>query len=398
MRRAVLVFLVLLVLMGAVGCAAPAPASLPSVRAPERSGRARPLEAGEGSQASVGEALRDDDTDPGETIDDGVESASVADGETRAHPLDGISQAELEDKLLRDPSALGSISWGQPGAGALVNGVPMPAGPHHQLTDPAHAWGTQETVDGLLHCLGVVAERYPGGVPPYVGHLSARQGGPLNPHVSHQSGRDADVGYYLTTSGHQFARVTPATLDLKRTWAFVRALVTDTDVELILIDQGLQRALRDYARSQGEDADWLAAVFDGVPGRLRPLILHARGHATHLHVRFASPVARETARRVGPLLARHRLVSEPRRIVTHLARSGDTLAFLARRYSTTVESIMQVNGLRSTHIRAGKVYRIPARLGSTRSPGGKPNPAPGHVRSQMPTHMVVEKRRLPPPG
>jgi penicillin-insensitive murein endopeptidase len=192
--------------------------------------------------------------------------------------------------------------------------------------------------------------------------------------------------------------VTPASLDLKRTWAFVRALITDTDVELILIDEGLQRALRDYARSQGEDEDWLAGVFVGVPGRLRPLILHARGHATHLHVRFASPVARETARRVGPLLARHHLVKEPRRIVTHLARSGDTLALLARRYSTTVESIMQANALRSTHIRAGKVYRIPARLGTTRSPRGTPNPVLSHVPSQMPSQMVVEKRRLPPPG
>jgi len=393
MRRAVLVFLVfppLHELLWAIGCAAPAPASRPSVRAPERSGRAALLEAGEESEATAREAPRDNDPDPGETIDDGVESPSVTEGETRAHPLDGFHQAELEDKLLRDPSALGSISWGQPGAGGLLNGVQMPAGPYHQLADPAHAWGTQETVDGLLHCLGMVAERWPGGVPPYVGHLSARQGGPLNPHVSHQSGRDADVGYYLTSRGRQFGRVTPATMDLKRTWAFVRALITDTDVELILIDEGLQRALRDYARTQGEDADWLAAVFDGVPGRLRPLILHARGHATHLHVRFSSPVARETARRVGPLLARHRLVKEPHRIVTHLARSGDTLALLARRYSTTVESIMQANGLRSTHIRAGKVYRIPARLGPTRPPRATPNP--------VPRQMVVEKRRLPPPG
>ncbi len=397
MRRADCALLWILrsgVLLWAIGCTVPAPTSRPSVQVPERSGRASPLAADEDSSAPRAEAPRDD-SDPGETIDDGVESPSVTEGETRAHPLDALTQAELERKRVRDPSALGSISWGQPGAGALLNGVQMPAGPHHRLTDPAHAWGTQETVDALLHCLTVVAERWPGGVPPYVGHLSARQGGPLSPHVSHQSGRDADVGYYLTTPGHQFARVTPGILDLKRSWAFVRALVTDTDVELILIDVSLQRALRDYARSQGEDAEWLAAVFDGVPGRLRPLILHARGHATHLHVRFTSPVARETARRVGPLLARHRLVKEPRRIVTHLARSGDTLALLARRYSTTVESIMQANGLRSTHIRAGKVYRIPARVGTPGPSGGTPS---SHVPSQMPTHMVVEKRRLPPPG
>jgi hypothetical protein len=364
------------------GCAARAPGSERPVRATDTAPKSPPPPGNGQLEPPDGRAAEDSEPDPGETIDDGVESTTVTEGERRTHPLDGFTAAQLEDRLLHAPDKLGSISWGQPGAGALLNGVQMPAGPHHRLTDPSHAWGTQETVDALLRCLAEVAEHFPSSAEPYVGHLSAKHGGPLNPHVSHQSGRDADVGYYFTSPRPPFARATPESLDLARTWAFVRALIAETDVELILIDQSLQRPLRDYARSHGDDDAWLATLFDRNPGRTRPLIIHARGHITHLHVRFASPVARETARRVGPLLASHQMVEEPRRIVTHLARSGDTLALLARRYSTTVASIMQANGLRSTHIRAGKVYRIPVPTRATRPP--RP--------------VLVEKRRLPPSG
>src|SRR5437764_593142 len=81
-------------------------------------------------------------------------------------------------------------------------------------------------------------------------------------HASHQSGRDADLGYYYKP-GYQ-AWYQPAsvyTMDRARSWAFVRALVTETDVEAIFIDMRVQRLLYEYALSAGEDRAWLDGLF-----------------------------------------------------------------------------------------------------------------------------------------
>ena len=48
--------------------------------------------------------------------------------------------------------------------------------------------------------------------------------------------------------------------------------------------------------------------------------------------------------------------------LTYRVRSGDTLALIARRYGTTVASLMQANGLvRTGKLRVGQRLRIPAR-------------------------------------
>lgn len=61
-----------------------------------------------------------------------------------------------------------------------------------------------------------------------------------------------------------------------------------------------------------------------------------------------------------------------REYVYHRIRSGETLAVIARRYRTSIRSIMRANNLRSSHyIRAGKRLKIPvsarARAASTKS-------------------------------
>ena len=45
--------------------------------------------------------------------------------------------------------------------------------------------------------------------------------------------------------------------------------------------------------------------------------------------------------------------------VEYTVRAGDTLWELSRRYGTTVEAIMQANGLTSTLLQIGQVLRIP---------------------------------------
>lgn len=50
-------------------------------------------------------------------------------------------------------------------------------------------------------------------------------------------------------------------------------------------------------------------------------------------------------------------ITEP---ITYTVQLGDTLYSLARRYSTTVQAIMQANGMMTTFLRAGSVIWIPA--------------------------------------
>ncbi|HMR80547.1 MAG TPA: penicillin-insensitive murein endopeptidase, partial [Polyangiaceae bacterium] len=274
-----------------------------------------------------GAVIEDDAADGDATTAD-----ATAGGPQQAHPLDDKSDAELQAALRQDPAALGSLSLGRPNAGRLLGGVAMPRVPGIQLVDPQHSWGTQETVDFLESAVASVRAQFPEAHPLYLGHISAKHGGPLSPHRSHQSGRDVDISYYYVgDSARWYARATKKTLDVEKTWAFVRALIELTDVNLIIIDHSIQRLLRAHASALGEDPAWLDSVFRGVPGKRRPLIVHASGHATHMHIRFFNPVAQESARRAMPLLAALGAIDPPVHYVMHRVKPGETLGMLARK-------------------------------------------------------------------
>jgi penicillin-insensitive murein endopeptidase len=306
-------------------------------------------------------------------------------------PLLKLTDKEIEERMRRDPASLGSLSVGAPNAGALVNGVPMPKGDRWVLISPAGAWGTQETVDSLVRCIDKVHEQHPGAQKAYIGHISDKDGGHLLPHKSHQSGRDVDIGYYLVPPHVGFIRTTADNIDLARTWAFVRALITETDVEMILIDLSVQRLLVEHAAKQGEDEAWLDDIFQVRSKSSRPLIRHARGHDNHLHVRFFNPVAQEVARRAHRFLPQRRLPAVNKvstSYFNHKARSGDTLVILARRYGTTPQAIQQANGLRGIALKAGRVYKIPKKGVVKVQPQAPP---------KAPPPLVLPARRLPPP-
>lgn len=316
---------------------AEAPSSAASVPPPEQPPEAPPTQIEDEVEDAVGLAPR---------------------GEPLPHPLDDVSPEELQRLVLEDPELVGSMSIGNPSSGRLINGVRMPEGPYWEIVDPEHAWGTQETVDYLVDAIKAVRQRYPESPMLSIGHISAENGGHLTPHLSHQSGRDVDISYYYKSEGKWYKRANAGNLDLDRTWAFVKALITRTDVDMILIDYSIQRLLRTHAESIGDDAAWLDSVFRGGPG-LRPIIRHARGHASHMHIRFFNPIAQETARRAVPILVEHGLLEGPTHYVTHRVRKGETLSRLASRYGTTVKAIQRANGLRSTLIQAKKSYKIP---------------------------------------
>jgi penicillin-insensitive murein endopeptidase len=190
-----------------------------------------------------------------------------------------------------------------------------------------------------------------------------------------------DTSFYYLPGKHRWYRhANAANLDCPRTWEFLRALLTETDVQMIFINTSVQRILKKHALSIGEDPDWLDTVFQYKSKHPSPIIRHAHGHSTHIHVRFYSPVAQEIGRRAYASLIALAMI-KPRVFYTHYkAKKGDSLGRIARRYKTTVKAIQKANKLRSTKIFAKKVYRIP-REGGVRSP----------------LELKLPPRRLPPP-
>ena len=275
-----------------------------------------------------------------------------------------------------DPAALGPLSIGTPDSGLLLNPLPLSPGPFWTVRDPSEAWATQETIDSIVTAIEAVEGRYPGSPRLVIGDLSNPKGGRLNRHRSHQAGRDADIGFYFRRGEvDSFLAARKRDLDLPRTWALVRALVTETDVERIFVDRSLIAVLYQHALAEGEDRSWLNDIF----GRTseKGIIQHERRHKDHLHVRFYNPRAQERGRIVYPVLVETGAAPPP--MVKHRVRPGETLGSLARRYGTSVNAIRAANGLRSSRLRAGRSYTIPIR----RVP---PDSGP----------FIVPPRRLPP--
>jgi murein endopeptidase len=223
------------------------------------------------------------------------------------HPLAALDDDAIEQMARLDPASLGSMSVGAPNGGGLFNGVQLAVSPLWRLADPAHAWGTRESIDWVAHAITRVNEYFPRSPVLYVGDFSAQRGGKLRPHKSHQSGRDVDLGYYYSTGEAWYKRATSKNLDRARTWALLETLLTESRVEYVFMDRSIQPLLKEYALAQGEDPEWLSRVFEG-PSNRDPIVRHRLGHATHMHVRFENPTAELTARRSYPLLQKAGLV------------------------------------------------------------------------------------------
>jgi|SRR5436190_20910160 len=284
-----------------------------------------------------------------------------------------ITDRELAQKVRQQLESLGSISIGFADRGRVINAVQVPQDPAWIVERPNYAYGTRETVDALALVFRAVRRQFPESAPGRISHLGTREGGYLPPHRSHQSGRDADIGFYYR--GDRFpARGAPRErlMDPARNWAMVRTLITDTDVQLILVDRGIQRVLRNYALSIGENPRWLSQVFGGV-------VKHARSHRDHFHIRFFAPRSQELGRRIQPLLA---LRPDQNRTV-HIVRAGNTLGQIAARYNTSVAAVRKANRLQGRSLlQLGQNLVIPLR-GSCRA-------------CPLPPALAVPPRLMPP--
>lgn len=349
----------------------------------------------EGHDEETADASKDpDDMDEfdGAVLDthDPANAAPAPSPRAQAHtaksPLENLDATELKRLVKEDMSALGPISLGLPNRGRLLNGVQMPKGDHWTMTDPGHCWGTQETVDNIALAIEKVNKAFQNTPKLYVGHISAQHGGRLKPHKSHQAGRDVDLGYYYANGAPWYTTATAENLDKPRTWALVKSFIQDTPVEMIFIDTSVQRVLKDYAASIGEDKKWLDEIFQVGSKGGAPIIRHVKGHASHIHVRFFSPIAQASARVVAKYLPRkeqpvddkpdgtgkvatgngsHQSKPAKQEYVLHKARSGDTLDSLARHYGVSVKEIQDANGLSGNKIKQKATYRIPKKASSS---------------------------------
>ncbi len=378
----------LFALLGASCASASAPAPVPELPAAARRATPAddPAEQPARAAATEGESEpHDDEVEHDAALDDSETTEPSADDlpSVRPHPLDGWSEAQIARAVTTDLASLGSMSLGSPNGGALINGVQAQTTPYYKPIVPSGAWSTQETLDYLSAALARVHQAFPGTPPLALGDISGKHGGHSPPHVSHQSGRDVDIAYFYNDGASWYARGTAKNLDLARNWSFVRALIADTDVDLILIDHSIQALLEDYAQKHGEDPAWLSGVFRGVPGKLRPIIRHAPGHATHIHIRFFNPVAQETARRCHAQLLAAKLTSAPQSYLSHKVKKNETLGMISRKYGVPVPKLRAANGLKKSLIREKSVIRVPVA-------------SRGAVTS-LP-RLRVPARRAPPPA
>lgn len=324
-----------------------------------------------------------DDTGGADDTDgDGADADAEAESHEEAAPGAGhrytadLSDEELERLWSTQPEALGSMSVGFADAGRLINGVACRPGENWTIVSPYHCWATEETLSFLYLALDEVARQHPGTRPIRVNHLSSRDGGWLRPHFSHQSGRDVDLGFYYKEGIERgWGRKREGQIDLARNWALIKTLVTQTDLQVILVDRRLIKVLHAYALEQGENPAWLERIF--ASGR-QSLVRHARGHYDHFHVRFYNARAQELGRRIVPILARQ----PEQNFAIHRVKSGNTLGHIAARYGSTVRGIKKANGLKSSFLRIGQVLKVPLRKPCTKCP--------------LPPEVVVPERCLPP--
>jgi murein endopeptidase len=280
---------------------------------------------------------------------------------TLAHaPYASLDDAELASLIRRDIGSLGSMSVGRPNRGQLINGVQLKESEYIHVVRPETAYATEETLFFLQRAVMAVHRQHPDTRPLYVGDISQKNGGHLKHHRSHQSGRDVDVGFFYTTADTWYRPATAKNLDLPRTWTFLRSLLTEGDVEMIFIATYIQKMIRSYAASVGEDPRWLAALFDGTGAGPRGAVFrHAPGHATHFHIRFHNPFAERAGSLAYASLVRAQVIPEIPTFTLHKAKKGETLGMLAKKYGTTVLAIQRANGLKGTTIQAKRVYKIP---------------------------------------
>jgi len=212
------------------------------------------------------------------------------------------TDADLPAPYRRSPYALMSLSVGLPNAGWQIRAKQLKKGPSLWIQDKSvpYSYGHPALVLMLNRTAKQIARQSPGSVL-LVGDLSREYGGPLAGHRSHQSGRDADVGFFVTDAkGRPVNSQQLRTFDKDgrardgsglrfddyRNWLLVQLWLKDGRAELehVFVASHLRQRLLDFARARPAFSKYVtdASSFLRQPSRGLP-------HDDHFHIRIACP-------------------------------------------------------------------------------------------------------------
>jgi penicillin-insensitive murein endopeptidase len=212
------------------------------------------------------------------------------------------TNAELPAQYRRSPFAMMSLSVGLPTNGWQIRAKQLKKSQDLWIQDKSvpYSYGHPALVLMLHRTAKQIARQNPGSVL-LVGDLSREYGGPLAGHRSHQSGRDADVGFFVTDSKgnpqndrrlrvfdkHGRARDgSGLRFDDYRNWLLVQLWLKDTRAELeyVFVASHLRRRLLEFAAARPAFSRYVedASQFLRQPSRGLP-------HDDHFHIRIACP-------------------------------------------------------------------------------------------------------------
>jgi penicillin-insensitive murein endopeptidase len=194
----------------------------------------------------------------------------------------------------------GAQSVGAPNNGHLSGAIRLRGSKTLRQREGSHSWGLPQLVHMLRHAASAVARKHARSQM-LVGDLSGRTGGHLDGHGSHQTGRDADVGFYVTNSkGKPMAvkRFIPfdaagnardvqgVHFDEARNWAMIEAMLKDekAGVRYMFISNALRSKLLAYAARKHVSKELVE--------RASTVMISPNDadlHDDHIHVRIGCP-------------------------------------------------------------------------------------------------------------
>lgn len=210
---------------------------------------------------------------------------------------------DLPARFKRAPFSLMSLSIGHPNRGTQLRAKRLRESDFLEIKrgSGAHAYGHPSLVLMLDRSARQVAQAARPRVKMLVGDLSAAAGGPLAGHASHQSGRDADVGFYVTDAkgkpkaldhfvafdGNGRAKgESGLVFDDHRNWLLVQAWLKDdrAGISHVFVSAPLRRRLLRHA----ERSPLLRKYVEQASVLLKQPE-DAAAHDDHFHVRIRCP-------------------------------------------------------------------------------------------------------------
>ncbi|MCM2303565.1 MAG: penicillin-insensitive murein endopeptidase [Elusimicrobia bacterium] len=158
-------------------------------------------------------------------------------------------------------------------------------------------WGTKPLVDGLRSIAAYMRGTGKAETDLAVGDISSASGGQLGGHASHQTGRDVDIGFYMTEAGSgkavdavNFVRFAggrdglsgsyngrAVRFDAERNWLLIQAILANPDPEF--------KPTHIFIAKHLEDAVLAAGANSPDRARAAALMSYWPGHDNHLHLR-----------------------------------------------------------------------------------------------------------------